>query len=169
MRKPQPHRWASVALALALGVTCVSCFSVPIEYTAPKAVLDPYTGTVTEIVSLLDQGKGDDAKALLDDLQGAVVEARALLTGLYFSGASETLTDPLTLPVGTYRVHCKTEGYLIVRVVDVASADWDGLFSISGGNASSGISAVYRSEGNRIMLEFSIASAPYELWFEEVK
>ena len=147
-----------------------SCFSVPIEYTAPKAVLDPYAGTVTEIVGLLDQGKGDDAKALLDDLHEAVIEARALLAGTHFSGNSGMLTDPFALPAGTYRVHLLSAGFVAVKAMPVATPqEYARLFNLGAGEATEGASTLYTSAGERIMLEFSNITAPYELWFEEIK
>lgn len=158
------------AVVLTLAAVGVGCASIPIDYSTPKALLDPHKGTVTEIVSLLDQGKGDDAKALLDELHGAVTEARSMLAGTRFTGNASVLTDPFTLPAGTYRVHLKTSGAPFVTAIPVAAPEDDErLFALITNDAVNGMSKLYVSDGARIMLEFSYVDAPYELWFEEIK
>jgi hypothetical protein len=89
---------------------------------------------------------------------------------LRFSGSADELTDPFTLPSGPYRVHLRTDGYASVRAIHVADPEvYEYLFIISEGEATEGISAMCVSDGQRIMLEFSVITAPYELWFEEIR
>lgn len=157
---------------VAVGDGCIPPVPVPttIDYAAAKAPLDPYRAAVTEIIGLLDQGKGEDAKLALDDLHGAVVATRALLTGTHFSGDSQTLTDPFSLPAGSYRVHLQSAGYVIVKATPVsAPQNFDILFNVGDGEATDGISTLYASNGERITLEFYNISAPYEVWFEEIR
>lgn len=165
------HRRALLfAVALTLAVVIIGCASIPVDYSTPKALLEPYKTTVTEIVGLLDQGRGDDAKALLDELHGAVVGARSILTGTRFAGETNALTDPFTLAAGAYRAHLKTDGSPFVTVTPVAAPD-DGefLFTLYGSEAANGMTTLYVSEGVRIMLQFTFVSAPYELWFEKIE
>lgn len=170
MRKRQRRDRAIIALAFIIGLASVACFSIPVEYAVPRAVLDPHKGTVAEIVGLLEQGRGSEAKELLDSLHGAVTEARAMLVGAHFTGSADVLTDPFTLPAGTYRVHLRTDGAPFVSAIPVAAPDDDvSIFMLITNDAVNGISKLYVSGGERIMLEFSYVDAPYELWFEEVK
>jgi hypothetical protein len=125
---------------------------------------------VTEIVGLLDQGRGDDARSLLGELHDAVIEANALLVGTYFSGSADVLTDPFALASGTYRVHLKTDGAPFVAIVPIAAPDRPSrIFSLISNDAVDGISKLYVANGDRIMLEFSFVDAPYELWFERIE
>ena len=90
-------------------------------------------------------------------------------TVMRFDGNADRLTDPFILPAGTYRANVQTTGYVIVRVIPVAIPDDDDyLFILSAGDATNGASVLYVSSGDRIMLEFSNITAPYELWFEKV-
>jgi|GEM_PF-1635469 len=170
MRKRQRRDWAIIALAFGVCVASAACFSIPVEYEVPKAILDPHRGTVAEIVGLLEQGKGGEAKELLDDLHGAATEARAMLTGTRFTGGSDVLTDPFTLPAGAYRVHLRADGAPFVSAIPVAAPDDDvQILALFANDAVDGISKLYVSGGERIMLEFTYVDAPYELWFEEIE
>jgi hypothetical protein len=115
----------------------------------------------------LDPSNREEALGLLDELHTAVVESRALLMGTYFTGSANALTDPFTLPAGTYRVTMRTEGSAWVRAIHVAAPD-DYEYLLLVGEATNGASAMYVADGGRIMLEFAVVDAPYELWFEEI-
>jgi hypothetical protein len=112
---------------------------------------------------------GDEAKALLGDLQIAVSEATALLVGKYFAGTTENLSAPFTLPEGPYRAYCRTTGSVMADIKYADKDETDYLFTISHLEAGETQSLLYRSNGERIMLEFSIVDGLYELWFEEIK
>lgn len=146
----------------------VGCFSLAADNSAVNALLQPQKGAVSTIIQSLNQGNEQEATQALDALHDAVTQARALLNGTSFTGSADTLTDPFTLPAGTYRVHCKTSGYLIVHVVDVATASGEYIFNLASGDATSGASTLYLSDGSRVMLEFSNVNTPYELWFEKM-
>ncbi|MEW5825894.1 MAG: hypothetical protein AB1778_03605 [Candidatus Bipolaricaulota bacterium] len=86
-----------------------------------------------------------------------------------FTGGAGMLTDPFTLPAGAHMATLTTLGYCIVHVVPVAAPDdITYLFACWAGEASVGESALYVSDGTRIMLEFSNVSAPYTLEFEAI-
>ena len=86
-----------------------------------------------------------------------------------FTGEAGRLTDPFTLPAGSYRATLTTSGYCIVRVIPVAAPDdITHLFACFAGDATNGESALYVSDGSRIMLEFSNITAPYKLQFERI-
>jgi hypothetical protein len=158
------------AVVLTLAAVGIGCASISIDYSTPRALLEPYKTAVAEIVGLLDQGRGDDATVLLDELQGAVVEARSMLTGTRFAGETSVLTDPFTLPAGAYRAHLKTDGSPFVTVIPVAAPDGGKLlFTLYGSEAASGMTTLYVSNGARIMLQFTFVNAPYELWFEKIE
>jgi len=161
-------RWFAGVVALST-ILCVGCFSFAVDYSSVTALLQPQSGAVAEIIELLDHGEEADARELLDELHEAVVQTRAMLTGTRFSGTAEMLTDPFTLPAGTYRVTVRAEGFVAVEAMSVADpGDSELLFSLSMDAATDGASTMYRSNGERIMLEFTNITAPYELWFEEI-
>lgn len=156
-------------IALALIAVGVGCAQSPIDYSAAKDILEPYRGAVTEIVGLLDQGKGGDALALLDELSAAASQAQAYLTGTRFIGSADRLTDPFTLPAGPYRVHVVTAGYFSAKAVSVSDpSDYDRLFNLFAGEATEGASALYVADGTSIMVEISNVSESYQLWFERI-
>jgi hypothetical protein len=159
--------WAALVIAL-LTALCVGCFSFGVEHSEAKAFLESHTATVANIIQLLNQGKEQDAKELLDALHEAVVKASAVLTGLRFTGDSNTLTDPFALPAGTYRVTVRTQGYVIAKAIPLADPDdYESLFNLSSGEAD-GASTIYVSSGESIMLELDNIGEPWELWFEKI-
>jgi len=105
----------------------------------------------------------------LDALHDAVTRARAILNGTHFTGSANMLTDPFTLPAGTYRIHLKTTGAPFVDVVPMATPqDPRELFALFGDEAVSGMSTLYVADGSRIMLQFTYVDAPHELWFAKM-
>ena len=103
-------------------------------------------------------------------LHAAVIEARAKITGLFFSGHAKMLTDPFVLPAGVYRVHFTTEGFGAVKAMVLVGSDSDKLlFNLAPGDASEGASTFYRAQGSRIMIQFSNITAPYKLVFERIE
>jgi hypothetical protein len=126
--------------------------------------------SVRRIVELLDQGERDAALDLLDDLHHAIIVARAELTGLMFQGHSESVvTDPFFLPDGTYRVHFTTEGFGAVKILVLEGSGGDQLlFNVFPGGAAEGASKLYRSPGNRIVVQFWNITDPFELIFERI-
>ena len=129
-----------------------------------------HENSVRKIIALADKGDKQGALALLDSLHAAVIEARAQLTGLVFSGHADMLTDPFPLSAGIYRVHFTTEGFGAVKVIVLSGSDTDKLlFNLAPGDATDGASTIYRSRGSRIMVQFSNISAPYKLVFERIE
>ena len=129
-----------------------------------------YENSVQKIIALADKGDKQGALVLLDSLHAAVIEARAQLTGSFFPGHADTLTDPFSLPAGVYRVHFTTEGFGAAKVIVLAGSDSDKLlFNLAPGDASEGASTFYRSQGSRIMIQFSNITAPYKLVFEQIE
>jgi hypothetical protein len=129
-----------------------------------------HENSVKQIITLIDKGDNDGALALLDSLHASVIEARARITGSFFPGQANMLTDPFVLPAGVYRVHFTTEGFGAVEVIVLDGSDSDKLlFNLAPGDASEGASTVYRSHGSRIMIQFSNISAPYKLVFERIE
>ena len=158
--------WFAAVVALST-ILCVGCFSFAVDYSSVTGLLQPQSDAVAEIIQLLDQGDEADATELLDELHAAVVQARAILTGLRFGGTANTLTDPFTLPAGTYRATVRTVGFVTVKAISVAHPDdYELLFNLSRGKATTGASTLYVSSGERIVLEFDNISEPYEFWFE---
>jgi len=118
----------------------------------------------------MDTGDKEGALELLNSLHAAVIEARAKITGSFFSGHADTLTDPFSLSAGVYRVHFTTEGFGAVETIVLDGPDSDDiLFNVFQGAASEGASTVYKSRGSRIMIQFSNISAPYKLVFEQIE
>jgi len=133
-------------------------------------VLRGHENSVQKIVALADKGDNNGALVLLNSLHAAAIQARAKITGSFFSGQADMLTDPFILPEGIYRVHFTTEGFGAVKTVVLDSSDSDKLlFNLAPGDASGGASTVYRSHGSRIMIQFSNISAPYKLVFEWIQ
>jgi len=128
--------------------------------------LEDHEGSVQRIIDLVHAGKPDEALVLLDSLHAAVVTLRADLRGLRLNGEHDTLFDPLALSAGTYRVHFTTEGYGIVRLFDMQGGKLETLFSMSAGDASGGASTIYRADGQQVLVETSLITAPYTLVFE---
>jgi hypothetical protein len=130
--------------------------------------LEDHTGSVQEIIDLMHAGKSDEALALLDSLHGAIVTLRSELRGLRLVGEHNMLSDPLTLPAGTYRVHFATEGHAFVDVYDMQGNDLKTLFTVGTGDASGGASTLFTSTGQQVLVEISWTSAPYTLVFERL-
>ena len=129
-----------------------------------------HENSVQKLIALADKGDKQGALVLLDSLHAAVIEARARITGSFFSGQADMLTDPFVLPAGVYRVHFTTEGFGAVETIVLDRSDRDKLlFNLAPGDASEGASTVYRSQGSRIMVQFSNISAPYKLVFERIE
>lgn len=121
-------------------------------------------GTYTASLTVTDNSGASDTAT-----QTIVVESPAPPVQLRFSGAADELTDPFTLPSGSYRAHLQTTGFAIVHVIPEATPDHIVyLFNVMDGDANDGVSKLYVSGGGRIMLEFSNISAPYEFWFEKI-
>jgi len=150
-----------VTMAFAQSVTATS--SDPVE------LLREREGAVQEIVGLLEEGNEQTARDKLDSLHSALIEARASLRGWVFEGSSgKRLTDPFTLPEGTYRVNFTTGGFGQVKVMPLKEDSWEMLFNLSPGEASDGASALYRSDGKKVMLQFSNISESYKLVLEKL-
>jgi hypothetical protein len=155
-----------VVVIVTLLIAIVGALGAP----SPVDLLREHENSVQEIITLIDKGDDEGALALLDSLHTAVIEARAKITGLFFSGQADTLTDPFSLSAGVYRVHFTTEGFGAVKVIILAGTDGDKLlFNLAPGDASEGASTFYRAQGSRIMIQFSNITAPYKLVFERIE
>jgi len=129
-----------------------------------------HENSVQKIIALADKGDEQGALVLLNSLHAAVIEARAKITGSFFSGHAKMLTDPFVLPAGVYRVHFTTEGFGAVKMIALDGSDTDKLlFNLAPGDATEGASTIYRSRGSRIMVQFSNITAPYKLVFERIE
>ncbi len=158
--------------AAVLGCLVLSmAFLVGVGTSDSSAVraLTGHEGSVRDAISFIQAGDTKRALAVLDALHGAVVEARALLNGWAFRGERQMLTDPFLLPAGAYRVRLTTEGLGYVKIHSVQGTGYVRLFSLSVGRASGGATALYRSTGERVMVEFDLVTAPYQLVFERVQ
>lgn len=159
--------------AMAFAICALCLFAGCTFWTSGSDTLtglEGHTGSVQQIIDLVHAGKPDEALRLLDSLHSAVVALRSDLRGLRLTGEREALSDPVTLPSGTYRVHFTTEGSGIVELFDMQGARlWLGaLFAVTPGDASGGASTLYRSTGQQVLVQFSIISAPYTLVFESL-
>jgi len=135
----------------------------------PLETLHTQKDSVENIIELLKQGNDQQAIRELDSLHSAVVHARANLQGLSFEGKSgKKLTDPFKLPKGTYRVHFITKGFGAVKVMPLEEDSYELLFNLHKGQASEGASAVYRSIGEKIMIQLLNITQPYKLYFEKL-
>ena len=145
----------------AVVLAIVFCSSV-------SANLNDHVGSVSEITDLLQSGEEKRALSKLDSLHSAVVRKRAKLRGLTFSGREKQLTDPVQIPEGTYRVHFSTGQFGIVRVLDMKGKRKSSLFNVIGGGADDA-TTVYRSDGERVMIQFSnIRGGGFKLYFEKL-
>ncbi len=107
----------------------------------------------TSLVSTNTIDKGEE------DFEDMVFEGRA----------GKLLTDPFEMPPGTYRVIFTTDGFGIVELVPMDNIEQDvTLFNLSSGEASDGASTLYKSEGEKVMLQFSNTSEPFRLEFEKI-
>ena len=154
-------------------VTAVALLIVAAGALGASNLVDALRGhenSVQKIIALADKGDKQGALVLLDSLHAAVIEARAKITGSFFSGHADTLTDPFSLPAGVYRVHFTTQGFGAAEVIVLDGSDSDKLlFNLAPGDASEGASTLYRSQGSRIMIQFSNISAPFKLVFEQIE
>jgi hypothetical protein len=156
----------AVAIVVALTIAVAGALGASSLVDALRGHED----SVQKIIALADKGDEQGALVLLDSLHAAVIEARAKITGLFFSGQADTLTDPFSLSAGVYRVHFTTEGFGAVKVIILAGTDGDKLlFNLAPGDASEGASTFYRAQGSRIMIQFSNITAPYKLVFERIE
>ncbi|MBS3792670.1 hypothetical protein KGY77_08520 [Candidatus Bipolaricaulota bacterium] len=161
-------RFTAVLLSLVILILLVFVSS-----SGPVEELEKHKGSIAEVVELIQQGNEDEALQVLDELHNAVVSTRAGLRGLLFTTtAQKSLTDPFILPEGTYRVHFTTENFGAVKVLSMEGKTLELLFNIgsSRGGAQEAASTVYRSDGSRIMIEFSnVSPPPGELVFEKLE
>lgn len=156
----------AVAIVVALMIVVI----VALGASNLVDALRVHENSVQKIIALADKGDEHGALALLDSLHAAVIEARAKITGLFFSGQADMLTDPFSLPAGVYRVHFTTEGFGAVKVIALDGSDSDKLlFNLAPRDASEGASTIYRAQESRIMVQFSNISAPYKLVFEWIE
>lgn len=119
-------------------------------------------GTYTASLSATDDSGASDTAT-------QTIEVEAPAPPVRFSGDADELTDPFALPSGSYRAHLQTTGYAIVDVIHEATPDRSvNLFNVWSGKANDGVSKLYVSDGERIMLEFSNITAPYEFWLEKI-
>ena len=161
-----PRRKLSIAACLlCIGAVLVSA----ITYLSPLEDLSDHQDSVKEVLDLLQAGRHAEALQLLDSLHTAVVGLRSSLRGWRLSGNVNTLSDPLDFPTGTYRVHFTTEGFGAVKLYDMGGSMVGLPFNLAPGQASSGATTLFRSSGERIMVEFSNISAPYTLVFESIE
>ena len=142
----------------------------------PAELLREHEGAVEEIVELIEGGEKQAAIGRLNSLHSAVVESRASLRGWVFEGSSgKRLTDPFKLPEGTYRVHFTTSkeasvGYATVDVCPLKGDRCKMLFNTTSEGAPEGASSIYRSDGEKVMVELSgvALNDPYKLVFEQL-
>jgi hypothetical protein len=128
-----------------------------------------HVNTIGDVVSQLQQGEVQEALSLLNSLHSAVTTARAKLTGLIFKGRTDKLTDPFTLPEGIYRVHFTTDGFGAVKVIPLNSPDNRTLlFNVFEGEATDGVSTLYVTQSDKVLVQFSNISALYMLVFEKL-
>lgn len=160
------HKRTVVTVIAVLLITIVGALGAPSSVDSLRA----HENSVQEIIALMDKGDDEGALVLLNSLHTAVIETRARITGSFFSGQANMLTDPFSLPVGVYRVHFTTEGFGAVKMIALDGSDSDKLlFNLAPGDASEGASTFYKAQGNRIMVQFSNISAPYKLVFEQIE
>ncbi len=89
----------AVAIVVALTIAVAGALGASSLVDALRGHED----SVQKIIALADKGDEQGALVLLDSLHAAVIEARAKITGLFFSGQADTLTDPFSLSAGVYR------------------------------------------------------------------
>jgi len=166
----------SVVIIGFLVVTMAFAQSVAATSSDPAELLRGQEGAVQEIVGLLEGGNEQSAMKKLDSLHSALIEARASLRGWVFEGSSgKRLTDPFKLPEGTYRVHFTTSkeasvGYATVDVCPLKGDRCKMLFNTTSEGAPEGASSIYRSDGEKVMVELSgvALNDPYKLVFERL-
>ena len=123
------------------------------------------SGTYTVRLTVTDSGNATDSA--VQTIQVAAPGPPPV--ALSFSGSAGMLTNPFTLPAGTYKATLTTTGFCIVHVIPVANpTHFDYLFNVFEGDATNGESKLYVSTGGSFMLEFSNVSAPFTLRFEEI-
>lgn len=159
-----------------LVMVMVCAQSIVATSSDPVKLLREREGAVREIVGLLEEGNEQTAMVKLDSLHSALIEARASLRGWVFEGSNgKRLTDPFKLPEGTYRVHFTTSkkasvGYAMVDVCPLKGDRCKMLFNTTSKGAPEGASSIYRSDGEKVMVEFSgvALNDPYKLVFERL-
>jgi len=158
------------AVLLSLFILTLPVF---VSFSSPVEELEQYKGSIAEVIELIQQENEDEALQTLNNLHNAVISARAELRGWSFTTTTQkSLTDPFVLPEGTYRVHFTTENFGAVKVLSMEGKTLELLFNIgsSRGGAQEAASTVYRSDGSRIMIEFSnVSPPPGELVFEKLE
>lgn len=156
-------------LTIPIGVGClVSVLALGTAQPDSLAEFAGHEGSIASVVNLVEAGRHDEAIQLLDLLHRSIVELRASLRGWRLEGEANMLSDPLDLPAGTYRVHFTTEGFGTVTLYDMQGERISGLFNLFAGEASGGASTLFRSSGERMMVEFSNISESYVLVFESL-
>jgi len=157
---------AAVAIVIAVSILVTGALGASNLVDALRG----HENSVQKIIALANKGDEHGALVHLDSLHAAVIEARAKITGSFFSGHADTLTDPFSLPAGVYRVHFTTEGFGAVKMKTLDGSDSDKLlFNLAPGDASEGASTIYRAQESRIMVQFSNISASYKLVFERIE
>ena len=111
---------------------------------------------------------------------GDLVEARGILAaldsvclGLDFEGETETVSDPVVIPAGLYRVTVSGDTYFIMDVVplegECGARSYGKLFNLMDDQVAAGAAAVLESEGCTAVWEISNIRGPYRVTFEKLK
>ena len=141
-----------IVIALIFGLVTVGLANESVE------ALKKHDGDISKVIDLLDKGNKEPALKILDSLHSTVTAIRTSLRGFSFCGEEAALSDPFTLPVGTYRVHLTMKGFGVVKVLDMKGEMLGYLFRVHEGWMNEEIqdhkrSTVYKSEGGKIMVE----------------
>jgi hypothetical protein len=157
-------------LAVIIFVLTGPVVSAQEEIQCPAADVEVAIATALDT---LTAAQGQDATTQY----AAAVQARSTLAaldsaclGLDFEGSDATVTDPVYVPAGIYRVAATTEGYMtVLPTILEGDCGSDFYFILSAGEATEGAQAVFQSEGCSLIWEVSNVTEPFEVTFEKIK
>jgi hypothetical protein len=136
--------------------------------------LDALISDINGRLSELQGSEQFDIGQALDDIyetEQLLADFRLQCAGLEFHGNANSVLGPVTFPDGTYRVTVTTSGFFIADIEAVSGScdtDWNGLFNLTSGRASTGAQSSFTSHGCVGLIEISNISSDWTLVFENL-
>lgn len=156
--------WSTQMKALLLCTVTLLLFTPAITNAQPNPVCDP-AKTIDEASKMKSSGDAiQDMKALIA-LQQEISAQRLACSDLKFAGKNQKVIGPLELPLGTYRVTFKTEGYVILTMEPLeGDCDKEFLLNLSEGEAQEGAEAFIKlSSPCKVIFPMDNITASWEL------
>jgi hypothetical protein len=117
-----------------------------------------------------------EALAALAEVRSGLSKAERECLGLDFEGTANTVSDPVEIPAGLWRVTITTEGYIILSVMVLdGTCEAQGIYgadtlaSLSRGQGVDGSDVLFMSEGCTAIWQTQNVTDPYTVTFQRMQ